>query len=44
MVQANYRDGDRCTFDPAVDEHPTVMIRTVLTCKAHSACAPSATA
>ena len=35
-VQANYRDGDRCTFDPAVDEHPTVMIRTVLTCKAHS--------
>ena len=35
-VQANYRDGDRCTFDPAVDEHPTVMIRTLLTCKAHS--------
>ena len=35
-VQENYRDGDRCTFDPAVDEHPTVMIRTVLTCKAHS--------
>ena len=35
-VQDNYRDGDRCTFDPAVDEHPTVMIRTVLTCKAHS--------
>ena len=19
-VQANYRDGDRCTFDPAVDD------------------------
>ena len=35
-VQANYREGDRCTFDPAVDENPTVMIRTVLTCKAHS--------
>ncbi len=35
-VQENYRPGDRCAFDPAVDEHPTVMIRTVLTCKAHS--------
>ena len=35
-VQANYREGDRCAFDPAVDENPTVMIRTVLTCKAHS--------
>ncbi len=35
-VQANYRDEDRCAFDPAADEHPTVMIRTVLTCKAHS--------
>ena len=35
-VQENYRPGDRCAFDPATDEHPTVMIRTVLTCKAHS--------
>ena len=35
-VQANYREEDRCAFDPAVDENPTVMIRTVLTCKAHS--------
>ena len=35
-VQENCRPGDRCAFDPAVDEHPTVMIRTVLTCKAHS--------
>ena len=35
-VQENYREGDRCTFDPATDDHPTVMIRTVLTCKAHS--------
>ena len=35
-VQKNYREGDRCAFDPAVDEHPTVMIRTVLTCKTHS--------
>ena len=35
-VQANYREDDRCAFDPAVDENPTVMIRTVLTCKAHS--------
>ena len=30
------RAEDACAFDPAVDEHPTVMIRTVLTCKAHS--------
>ena len=35
-VQKNPRPEDRCAFDPAVDEHPTVMIRTVLTCKAHS--------
>ena len=35
-IQANYREEDRCAFDPAVDENPTVMIRTVLTCKAHS--------
>ena len=35
-IQANYREGDRCAFDPVVEEHPTVMIRTVLTCKAHS--------
>ena len=35
-VQENFREGDRCEFDPARDEHPTVMIRTVLTCKAHS--------
>ncbi|MCI7741682.1 MAG: DNA-directed RNA polymerase subunit beta', partial [Clostridiales bacterium] len=35
-VQKNPRPGDECSFDPAVDEHPTVMIRTVLTCKAHS--------
>ena len=35
-IQKNYREGDLCTFDPAVDEHPTIMIRTVLTCKARS--------
>ncbi|BCK83310.1 DNA-directed RNA polymerase subunit beta' [Dysosmobacter sp. NSJ-60] len=35
-VQKNPRAEDACAFDPAVDEHPTVMIRTVLTCKAHS--------
>ena len=36
-VQNNPRQGDRCEFDPAVeDSKPTVMIRTVLTCKAHS--------
>jgi len=35
-IQQNTRESDLCTFDPAVDEHPTVMIRTVLTCKAHS--------
>ncbi len=36
-VQKNYRDGDQCSFDPAAeDQKPTVMIRTVLTCKAHS--------
>ena len=36
-VQNNPREGDRCEFDPAVeDSKPTVMIRTVLTCKAHS--------
>ena len=35
-VQKNPRAGDECRFDPAKDEYPTVMIRTVLTCKAHS--------
>ena len=35
-VQKNPRQGDECSFDPAKDEYPTVMIRTVLTCKAHS--------
>ena len=35
-VQLNPREGDVCAFDPAKDEYPTVMIRTVLTCKAHS--------
>ncbi len=36
-VQQNVREGDRCEYDPAnPDQRPTVMIRTVLTCKAHS--------
>ena len=35
-VQNNDRPEDCCAFDPETDEHPTVMIRTVLTCKAHS--------
>nr|WP_326126725.1 DNA-directed RNA polymerase subunit beta' [uncultured Oscillibacter sp.] len=35
-VQENVLEGDRCAFDPAKDERPTVMIRTVLTCKARS--------
>ncbi len=37
-VQENVRPGDRCAFDPAgdPDKKPTVMIRTVLTCKAPS--------
>ncbi len=37
-VQENIRPGDRCAFDPAgdPDRKPTVMIRTVLTCKAPS--------
>ncbi len=35
-VQENVQEGDRCAFDPAKDERPTVMIRTVLTCKARS--------
>ena len=36
-VQQNVREGDRCEYDPAnPNQHPTVMIRTVLTCKAHS--------
>ena len=36
-VQKNYRDDDACSFDPAdEDAKPTVMIRTVLTCRAHS--------
>ncbi len=35
-VQKNSVEADCCAFDPAKDEHPTVMIRTVLTCKARS--------
>ena len=35
-VQNNPREGDLCAFNPEVDDHPVVMIRTVLTCKAHS--------
>jgi len=37
-VQKNPREGDFCSFDPNAgnDSKPTVMIRTVLTCKAHS--------
>ena len=38
-VQKNTRPGDRCEYDPAADrdkKKPTVMIRTVLTCKAPS--------
>jgi len=35
-IQKNYRESDLCTFDPASGEQPTVMIRTVLTCKARS--------
>ncbi len=36
-VQENVREGDRCEFNPENEnERPTVMIRTVLTCKAHS--------
>ena len=35
-IQKNHRESDLCTFDPAVDTLPTVMIRTVLTCKARS--------
>ncbi|WP_295753694.1 DNA-directed RNA polymerase subunit beta' [uncultured Oscillibacter sp.] len=37
-VQKNIRPGDQCEFDPAgdPDKKPTVMIRTVLTCKAPS--------
>nr|WP_326166962.1 DNA-directed RNA polymerase subunit beta' [uncultured Oscillibacter sp.] len=37
-VQENTRPGDRCEFDPSgdPDKKPTVMIRTVLTCKAPS--------
>ena len=37
-VQKNPREGDFCSFDPSAgdDSKPTVMIRTVLTCKAHS--------
>ena len=33
--QENTGGENVCAFDPAVDESPTVMIRTVLTCKAH---------
>jgi len=36
-VQKNHREGDACTFDPTVEgSKPVVMIRTVLTCRAHS--------
>ena len=36
-TQKNYRPGDLCQFDPAEENaKPVVMIRTVLTCKAHS--------
>ena len=36
-IQKNPREADHCEFDPAVEgSKPTVMIRTVLTCKAHS--------
>ncbi|MDD3347685.1 MAG: DNA-directed RNA polymerase subunit beta' [Oscillibacter sp.] len=36
-VQKNYREGDNCAYDPAQENSkPVVMIRTVLTCKAHS--------
>ena len=37
-VQENTRPGDRCEYDPkgSPDVKPTVMIRTVLTCKAPS--------
>ena len=35
-VQANACEEDRCEFDPAKGGQPTVMIRTVLTCKARS--------
>ena len=38
-VQENFRPEDRCAFDPASDDanaRPTVMIRTVLTCRAKS--------
>ena len=35
-IQKNFREGDYCEYDPAVEgTKPTVMIRTVLTCKAH---------
>jgi len=35
-VQKNFRDTDLCTFNPGKSEKPVVMIRTVLTCRAHS--------
>ena len=35
-TQPNPRAGDTCSFDPETDERPTVMIRTVLTCRAKS--------
>ena len=36
-VQKNFREGDLCEFDPSAEgTKPVVMIRTVLTCKAHS--------
>lgn len=35
-IQKNNREGDMCSFDPEKGGKPTVMIRTVLTCGAHS--------
>ncbi|XAY14508.1 DNA-directed RNA polymerase subunit beta' [Bengtsoniella intestinalis] len=35
-VQHNHRAGDACSFDPAQGGKPTIMIRTVLTCRAPS--------
>ncbi|WP_312280561.1 DNA-directed RNA polymerase subunit beta', partial [Oscillibacter sp.] len=35
-TQKNNREGDMCSFDPEKGGKPTVMIRTVLTCGAHS--------
>ncbi|MEA4993340.1 MAG: DNA-directed RNA polymerase subunit beta' [Oscillibacter sp.] len=35
-IQKNNREGDMCSFDPEKGGKPIVMIRTVLTCGAHS--------